>query len=148
MLLADQMSKLLVVGSIRPYEVLPVIGSLLQFRLRYNPFGVLSLSFGATYVYYIVNGIGICLLVYFIIRVATDRFDRWALSAVLGGALGNALDRIRIGKVVDFIDMGIRDARWPTYNLADAALTIGIIIVVAHEFFGRKKTTAEGANRD
>jgi len=138
-LLVDQVSKLLIVAGLKPYEVLPVVGSLLQFKLRYNPYGVLSISFGADYIYYVVNAIGILALVYFMLKVAVGRFDRMVLGAILGGALGNTLDRLRIDKVIDFVDMGIGNARWPTYNLADAALTIGILLIVANEFFGRRK---------
>ncbi len=138
-LLSDQVSKWLIVACLKPYEVLPVVGSLLQFRLRYNPYGVLSVSFGADYIYYIVNAIGILALIYFMLKVAVRRFDRMVLGAILGGALGNTLDRVRIDKVIDFIDMGIGNARWPTYNLADAALTVGIVLIVGGELFGRGK---------
>lgn len=133
-LILDQIAKLLVSSYLKPYEVIPLIGSLLQIRLRFNPFGVWSISFGPSYTYLIVHLVGVALLVYFIIR-SNAGFERIFLGIVLGGALGNAFDRIRLGKVVDFIDMGIGDHRWPTYNFSDLAITVGIIGILVCEFF-------------
>ncbi len=70
-------------------------------------------------------------------------FDRLILGAILGGAVGNTIDRLRIGKVTDFIDMGIGNARWPTYNLADAAIFIGIICIIVRELLIKKKGIKE-----
>jgi signal peptidase II len=53
------------------------------------------------------------------------------LSLVLGGALGNLLDRLRLGYVVDFIDAGIGSLRWYTFNVADAAISLGILLLLA-----------------
>ncbi len=123
---------MIVTSSLKPYETFPLLSSILQIKLRYNPYGVLSISFGAEYVYYIINTVGIGLIVLFIITLRNNNFERLVLGIILGGAIGNTLDRIRIGKVIDFIDMGINDLRWPTYNIADAALTIGIILILIH----------------
>ncbi|HDH99536.1 MAG TPA: signal peptidase II, partial [Firmicutes bacterium] len=56
--------------------------------------------------------------------------QRHALALVLGGALGNILDRLRMGEVVDFLDVGIGTHRWPVFNLADLAVTGGIVLLV------------------
>ena len=58
-------------------------------------------------------------------------FKRVCLGLVLGGAFGNLIDRIATGKVIDFIDMGIGSIRWPTYNVADIAVTVGAVILIA-----------------
>ena len=142
-LLSDQITKILVTTYIKPYETIPLIGSIIQIRLRYNPYGVLSLSFGADYIYYIINIIGVGLIIYFILKASMANFDRLILGAILGGAVGNTIDRLRIGKVTDFIDMGIGNARWPTYNLADAAIFIGIICIIVRELLIKKKGIKE-----
>jgi signal peptidase II len=59
---------------------------------------------------------------------------------LIGGALGNLIDRVRFGYVIDFIDMGIGNLRWFTYNLADAFITVGAIFLLAREFFRKKNT--------
>ncbi len=65
---------------------------------------------------------------------------RWALPLVLGGAIGNLVDRMRLGYVVDFIDMHWRDKyHWPTYNIADIAITFGIGLMLIEYIVGPKK---------
>ena len=60
---------------------------------------------------------------------------RVSLGLVLGGALGNLIDRLRYGAVVDFIDVGISESvRWPCFNLADSAITIGVILLILTSF--------------
>jgi signal peptidase II len=65
------------------------------------------------------------------------------LGLVLGGTLGNLVDRVRLGYVTDFISVGIGDLRWPTWNVADASLVVGIgILVVYLTFFDHQQTQA------
>ena len=89
----------------------------------------------------IVSGI---LLVYYLVGKDITRFQRWVLAAVLGGGLGNYVDRIfRQGEVVDFIDVkfyGILGMqRWPTFNLADSTLVVGGILLLGSFLFTREK---------
>ena len=56
-------------------------------------------------------------------------FMKWPMALILGGAFGNLLDRIRFGTVTDFLDFGYRNLRWPAFNVADSAITCGIIIL-------------------
>ena len=63
-----------------------------------------------------------------------------SLSLVLGGAVGNLIDRIRIGKVTDFIDFYINNWHWPSFNIADSALTVGIILFLWANIFGSGHT--------
>ena len=60
---------------------------------------------------------------------------RLALGLILGGAVGNLTDRIRMGEVIDFIDMGIGNYRWPVYNLADIYITIGMFVLIFINIF-------------
>lgn len=62
-----------------------------------------------------------------------------ALSLLLGGALGNAIDRIRFGYVIDFIDLHINHWHWPAFNLADSAITLGAILLIVGEIIHAKK---------
>jgi signal peptidase II len=61
-----------------------------------------------------------------------------ALGLLLGGAIGNLLDRLRFGHVVDFVDMGIGSTRWYTWNVADAAISIAIVLLLAHGLLGHR----------
>ncbi len=71
----------------------------------------------------------IALLTFLLIRSST-RWEAVALGAMIGGALGNVCDRLRIGAVVDFLDFHIWDLHWPAFNLADSAIVVGVAILV------------------
>ena len=75
----------------------------------------------------------------------TNRAEALALGAILGGALGNILDRMRLGYVVDFADLHFGDWRpFLVFNLADAAITLGVVVLLARAFFGgAKKETVD-----
>jgi signal peptidase II len=65
------------------------------------------------------------------------------LGLILGGTLGNLVDRVRLGYVTDFISVGIGNLRWPTWNVADASLVVGILALVVYlTFFDRQRTEA------
>jgi signal peptidase II len=62
-----------------------------------------------------------------------------ALALVLGGAIGNAIDRLRIGCVVDFLDFHAGGWHWPAFNVADSAITIGAVLLILESFVGQEK---------
>ena len=66
----------------------------------------------------------------FVIIAPMQRMAGFALSLILGGAIGNYTDRIRLGYVVDFVDVRLGSSHWPTFNVADAAISLGVIILV------------------
>jgi signal peptidase II len=149
-IVADQIVKWVVTRTLpygRPVEVL---GEFLRFVYVQNPnigFSIgRTLGGGGRFVLarllpLIVSGV---LLVYFLVGKDITRFQRWVLAAVLGGGLGNYVDRIfRQGEVVDFIDVkffgifGLQ--RWPTFNLADSTLVVAGILLLASFLFTREK---------
>jgi signal peptidase II len=71
------------------------------------------------------------LIVAYHARVGRSLYLSIALGLLLGGALGNLTDRLRLGYVIDFVDMGIGDFRWYTFNVADAAISTAIVMLVA-----------------
>jgi signal peptidase II len=70
------------------------------------------------------------LLVWLLRLPARDRLTAAALALIIGGAIGNLTDRIRHGYVVDFIDVYYRDWHWPAFNVADSAITCGVILLL------------------
>lgn len=136
-LFLDQLSKWLVVKIFGPGpSPLPkeVVGSLLRIKLAYNPYGVFSLSFGHGALYYILGIAGIILFTYIGLK-QSRRTKVIIFGLILGGAIGNIVDRLLLGHVIDFIDMGIGDLRWFTYNLADAFVTVGAVVLLLQELF-------------
>ena len=69
----------------------------------------------------------------------------WPLLLILAGAVGNLLDRLRLGAVIDFIDVGVSGHRWYIFNIADSAVTMGIIIYLFHSTFIENKQIASDA---
>ncbi|MFN2339175.1 MAG: signal peptidase II, partial [Gammaproteobacteria bacterium] len=67
-----------------------------------------------------------------------------ALSLILGGAIGNVIDRIWFGHVIDFIQLYYRDWYWPAFNVADSAITVGAVLLIWDGLFGKQETTHKG----
>lgn len=135
----DQISKLLIVNILTPFEPpLNIIGSFLRLKLTFNPYGVFSISFGPNVLYYIFSIIGVLVLGYIGLTLK-DKTGVIVFAIIIGGALGNIFDRVRLDYVIDFIDMGIGDLRWFTYNLADAFITVGAMFMFIREVFFKKK---------
>ncbi|MDF1719068.1 MAG: signal peptidase II [Minwuia sp.] len=79
---------------------------------------------------------------------AENRMQRLALAAVIGGALGNALDRLIYGRVADFFDFHVAGWHWPAFNVADMAISCGVVILLLDSLFGRSdkgKTANHGS---
>ncbi|HEB77514.1 MAG TPA: lipoprotein signal peptidase [Methylothermaceae bacterium] len=71
----------------------------------------------------------------------TARLEAFSLTLVLGGALGNFIDRLRFGYVIDFLDFHLGGWHWPAFNLADAAITIGVVLLLWEGVRGRESNT-------
>ena len=78
---------------------------------------------------------GIC---YFLIK-EKSKFSKVCLSLVLGGAVGNIVDRIYLGAVVDFIDFYVGKWHWPAFNVADSAICIGVVLLIYQSIFTKEK---------
>jgi signal peptidase II len=63
-----------------------------------------------------------------------------ALGLIIGGAVGNAIDRVRFGAVVDFLDFHVAGLHWPAFNLADSAISVGVVMVLVDSLFGRTRS--------
>lgn len=111
----------------------PLLGDLLQLTLAYNPDAAMSLSFGSASRLVFCGVALVALLVLFRLyhRTPSNAVMRAvALALVAGGALGNLLDRMRSARgVVDFIDIGVGQSRFWTFNLADMGVTVGALLL-------------------
>jgi signal peptidase II len=63
---------------------------------------------------------------------------RLSVAAILGGAVGNLIDRLRFGEVIDFLDVYIDNYHWPAFNVADSAITVGVIVLIIHFMFEKQ----------
>jgi signal peptidase II len=125
----DLATKLLVVHVLPPYLGVPVVGDTLQLRLVYNAGAAFGLNVGAhsRWVFMALSIAAIAVLVSMLRTLRPgDRLRLYALALICAGALGNLIDRVRSPRgVVDFLDIGVGALRWPTFNVADMAVTCG-----------------------
>ncbi len=128
---SDFVTKLLAESLLARRLPLAVLGEWVQLRLVYNEGAAFGLDLGE-YSRWIFFSLAIVALVVLGSMVRStrpgDRFRLVALALVCGGAAGNLIDRIRSAQgVVDFVDIGVGTWRWPTFNVADSAITVGAI---------------------
>ncbi len=71
-----------------------------------------------------------------------EKWQRWAIAWVIGGALGNLIDRLRLGYVIDFIDVHWHQHHWPAFNIADSAIFIGLVVLLASICTSKKPTSS------
>jgi len=127
--LSDQATKWILIDQIPPHKSVPVFSSFLKFTHVRNPMAAWGLPIGGTLSLIVLPLAIVIVLLVYRLRAHTLS-EKIALSIVLGGAAGNFVDRVRWGYVVDFIDIGIRNVRWPVFNLADVYVTLGICLIV------------------
>ena len=122
-LVSKQVMLALIFDPPRRIEVLPF----LNFAPVWNPgisFGMLA--DGGDVMRYLLTALALAVAAWLIWKVPQfQRLERLGASLIAGGAIGNAIDRLRFGKVVDFIDVYVQTWHWPAFNIADAAITIG-----------------------
>ncbi len=132
--LADIITKAIAVYSLLPQRVPhEVIGDTLRFTLVYNPGAAFGLHLGSYSRWiFMVLTIGALVILGRLYRATRDGdlVRTLAIALVCSGAVGNLIDRIRSARgVVDFIDVGIGDSRWPTFNIADMAVSTGAFLL-------------------
>ncbi len=140
----DQLTKMIAVGSLEPGVPVPVAGDIVRFLLRYNEGAAFSFSWGGPLLLALLSIAAAVLIIVFIVRCRECTGRTFiALGAVLGGALGNLIDRIICGKVIDFIDVGATGWRWPTFNVADISICLGGAALLL--YYRREKKDRETA---
>ena len=132
-IILDQLSKWVVLGSIEFGEII-YVAPFWNWVLTYNPgaaFSFLADQSGWQRWFFTLLALGVSVWIAMELRRAPE--DKWlslALSLVMGGALGNVIDRVRFGAVVDFIQWHAAGFYWPAFNVADAAISVGAVLLV------------------
>lgn len=147
-LVLDQLSKILALGALeRAGGLIPVL-PFFDFQLAWNR----GVSFGLfnhgeplpPWVFVLVSVLIVLALCAWLVRADRARVAL-ALGAVIGGAIGNAIDRFVHGAVVDFLHFYAGQYSWPNFNVADSAIVIGVAIIVIDGFGARAPTAEEGS---
>lgn len=130
----DQVSKLAIDRSMQLHQSFPVIDGIMNVtyvRNRGAAFSFLSEASWRLPFFVVVTLIACAVIVVALRRMAADQtLGQLAVSMVFAGALGNLIDRIRVGEVVDFIDVYWRQYHWPAFNVADMFICVGVALVL------------------
>ncbi len=138
--LIDQWTKFLVNTHLHYFQAKKVLGNFLRITLLYNPSGAFgSKIFPPTFYFWFALIVAIGIIIWYIFRFSGIHLFRIGILFVLAGALGNLFDRIRIDKVIDWIDISIGKFNWPVFNLADVYVTVGLILIFISSFLEDKK---------
>ena len=147
--LTDQLTKYLAETMLHSGHSVQVIPGLFDFTLVYNPGAAFGMFSGLPDLYrrvvlWAVSIIGVGVVVYFFAKeTENDRTAALSLAAILGGAAGNIIDRFRYDSVVDFIDIYWKEHHWPAFNIADAAISIGVTIIMLRLVFEKREEKAQ-----
>jgi signal peptidase II len=138
----DQLTKLWVVSALRLGQSVELT-SFFNLVFVYNPgaaFSFLSDAGGWQRWFFVVLALAVSGWLTLLIRQhAVERLLPLAAALILGGALGNVIDRIRFGAVVDFVDVHAAGWHWPAFNVADSAISLGVALLIWQQLFHAEK---------
>ncbi len=145
LLALDQGSKLYIERHVPLYHSTEAIAGFLNITHVQNKgaaFSLLAEREGATIIFIVVSCVAIVLILYYLRRI--EEGELWTplcLSLILTGAVGNLIDRFRLGGVVDFLDFHYKGWHWPAFNVADASISIGVILFAMKVLWGERRAT-------
>ena len=140
-IIADQITKWMIANTVTYIQVIPVIPGFFNLVHIQNPgsaFGLFANYNSLVRNIFLMSTsiIAICFVVYLFVKAPQEYpFLAVGLALIFGGAIGNMIDRFRLGSVIDFLDFYIGRFHWPAFNVADSAITIGMIIFIFYTFF-------------
>jgi signal peptidase II len=134
----DQITKALILQHFQLHDSVSLIPGFFNLTHIRNPGGAFGVLAGGgsdlrNWLFLGAGTIALGMILYFLHATADrDRLMRFTLALIFGGAIGNIIDRLRFGEVVDFLDFYVGQLHWPAFNVADSAITIGIFLFVYH----------------
>jgi len=136
----DQFTKLAIATRFHLGETYEALAPILRFTYVHNPGIAFGIHFSSALFYGWFAGIASFALFVYLYRMRHARFAlRLSLALILGGAIGNLVDRLAYGYVIDFLDIGFGAKRWPfVFNIADVGVTIGMVILMGLAFFEKE----------
>ena len=141
-LVLDGISKIWAERTLELYQPVPIAGQFFRFTLGYNTGVAFGMFANGGLGPLVVTGLVILgLIVWFARALRSDQFSQqagWPIGLLLGGAIANFADRLIDSRVTDFLDVGLGAARWPTFNLADSFIIIGMAWLLLISYGQRK----------
>ncbi|MEA1901346.1 MAG: signal peptidase II, partial [Thermodesulfobacteriota bacterium] len=137
----DQITKAIILYSLPLYHSISVIPGCFSLTHIHNPGGAFGFMANQSpvlrsMIFLFFSALAVCLIFYFYKKTPKEYSLLTAgFALIFGGAIGNLIDRIRFGKVVDFLDFYVGSLHWPAFNIADSAISIGMVIFAYHFLF-------------
>ena len=131
-LVADQATKFLVQSTMDLNQTIEIAGDLLKITYIHNPSAAFGIAFGPTDFYILFSFVASIVVSIYIVRLPKREYwPRIALGMILAGAIGNMIDRLRMGEVIDFIQVGLSErVVWPIFNVADMGVSVGVVLLL------------------
>lgn len=134
--IVDQITKKMIVSSLDRLDVVPIIPNFFNLTLTYNrgvAFGLLSDLPPGTRELFLASAtlLAVAVVIYLLLaEYHSDLLGQLAIALILGGAIGNSLDRFILGEVIDFLEIYVEPYYWPAFNVADSAICVGVVILL------------------
>ncbi len=147
-IVSDQIVKALVVSTMQLRETAPFLPPLLQLTRVHNYGAAWSSFSGARLLLIVLTAAGMGLLIWLLVRVVRHPLGQWALACVIGGGVGNLIDRVRLGYVVDMLDTMFMD--FPVFNVADVFVVCGTVLAMIYylAFYSKYDEKKQETKRD
>jgi len=146
-LIVDQLTKLYIDGTMKLYQSIPVIDGLFSItylRNRGAAFSFLSEASWRLPFFLIATVIAVIAILVAFRKLRDDqRFAAVSLTLILSGAVGNLIDRVRLGEVIDFLDVYWKSHHWPAFNVADSAICVGVALLALDMYREEKRAKRE-----
>jgi signal peptidase II len=140
-IITDQITKSIIKAYIPLYKSIPVIDEFFNITHIKNTGGAFGILSGMNSLFFIIaSSVALLIVILYLIRLPENNL--WlitSLSLISGGAIGNMIDRVRSGEVIDFIDLFYDRFHWPAFNIADSSITIGVFILFINLLTFRKE---------
>ncbi|BAI80655.1 lipoprotein signal peptidase II [Deferribacter desulfuricans SSM1] len=150
-ILLDQYTKYIIKTNFELFEVKPIIKGFFNLTYILNPgaaFGFLAkLDESYRQIFFVlITIIAIFIVIYLFVKENRSLLRKISYSLILGGAFGNFIDRLIIGKVVDFLDFYVGSYHWPAFNIADSAISVGIFFLLLDIIFDKRREESNELN--
>lgn len=138
--LIDQIIKLLIINNLKVNESLTIINNLFYLSYVQNEGSAWNILYVSQWFFIILSLLAIYTIIrYFLLDVNITKIEAFAYASILGGIIGNLIDRFIHGYIIDYIDILIGSYHYPIFNLADSFIVIGVVIIIWTLLKGNKK---------